>query len=795
MHSRFSARALACAGLTLAATAQAIDPSPTGGPQFVVGPVCPGLSTTTASFAGATGPIDNVSYIHFTTSVAGQGSYLWDVNVRTSLLHQASTDLDVKLISPAGTLVRISTDNGGQNDDVFNGTLWDDNVNDPATDHVYANFVTATPLSPEGRLAGFRGENPNGTWTLRIEDDAFGQTGSLTSWTLELSSLSFAPSETTTNFTRSPNLALTDNGTVSDVLNVSGLASYLMKAVLYVELPHNFPDDLEVKLTSPAGTQVKVTTDNGGGFVNVFNGTNFDPDAPMPVSDNLYTNMVVAPLLSPEGSFDNFLGQNPNGNWTLAVTDDAAGNLGTLVRWDLKLTTTTNPNAPAPTSFAGSGGAIPDFGTPPTTTFTANVSGLGGVLWDVDLITNIAHGACADLDVTLISPAGSAVAITTDNGFASQVFAGTRFDDNVNDPATDYFYTSSVVATPLSPEGRLSAFRGQNPNGVWTLSISDDTPTIAGSLNGWTLDLATIASLPSTASAVFSRTPNVPVPDNATVVDTLNASGMGTQLNRVVLYAEIQHSWSSDLDVSLTSPAGTIVIVSTDNGGGADDVFLGTLWDPSATGATSDHPYLDFVTATPLAPEGSFDNFLGQDPNGTWSLTVTDDFMSDTGTLVRWDLTLSTCTTSAPVSYCPPIAPGTSNGCLPSIGATANPNVSHSNSCVITVSNVEGQRFGILFYGVNGAQNTTWCTMGGGNSFQCVKAPVQRTGAQNSGGTAGQCNGALALDWNVYQVNHPGSLGSPWIIGEKANVQGWFRDPPSCRTTFLSQALELTYQP
>jgi hypothetical protein len=113
---------------------------------------------------------------------------------------------------------------------------------------------------------------------------------------------------------------------------------------------------------------------------------------------------------------------------------------------------------------------------------------------------------------------------------------------------------------------------------------------------------------------------------------------------------------------------------------------------------------------------------------------------------------------------------------------------------VITVANVEGQKTGIIFYGVSGALNLPWC-MAGGNSFLCVKPPTLRTGPQSSGGAISQCNGALVLNWNAFQIANPSALGHPWLVGDVVNVQGWFRDPPACKTTFLSQALELTYQP
>jgi hypothetical protein len=145
-----------------------------------------------------------------------------------------------------------------------------------------------------------------------------------------------------------------------------------------------------------------------------------------------------------------------------------------------------------------------------------------------------------------------------------------------------------------------------------------------------------------------------------------------------------------------------------------------------------------------------------------------------------------------PTPYCPPSSPGTTNGCLPTIAATAAPNVSHTSGCTITVSNVEGQKNGIVFYGL-ASTSTPWCA--GGNSFLCVKAPTQRTGSQSTGGTMNLCDGTLTLNWDAYQLSHPGALGQPWMAGDHAFVQGWFRDPPACKTTFLPEALDLTYAP
>jgi sugar lactone lactonase YvrE len=148
---------------------------------------------------------------------------------------------------------------------------------------------------------------------------------------------------------------------------------------------------------------------------------------------------------------------------------------------------------------------------------------------------------------------------------------------------------------------------------------------------------------------------------------------------------------------------------------------------------------------------------------------------------------------SNPVVYC--TAGTTTNGCNASITANASPSLSLATACNITVAGVEGQRAGILFYGIDNTGFTPgpWAT--GSTSLLCVKHPTQRTPIQNSGGTFGACNGSLALDWNAFQTAHPSALGNPWSVGAKVYAQAWFRDPLAAKSTNLSNAVELTYLP
>jgi Tol biopolymer transport system component len=129
-----------------------------------------------------------------------------------------------------------------------------------------------------------------------------------------------------------------------------------------------------------------------------------------------------------------------------------------------------------------------------------------------------------------------------------------------------------------------------------------------------------------------------------------------------------------------------------------------------------------------------------------------------------------------------------SNLCVPSMSASGAPCVSQSSGFVVTCSGLEGQRFGLIFYGVSGRLAMPWGAQS--SSYFCVAPQVQRTPPQISGGTAGTCTGSISVDWLDFIATNPGALGVPFTFGEVVDAQCWYRDPPAPRTTNLSDAIE-----
>ena len=101
---------------------------------------------------------------------------------------------------------------------------------------------------------------------------------------------------------------------------------------------------------------------------------------------------------------------------------------------------------------------------------------------------------------------------------------------------------------------------------------------------------------------------------------------------------DIEHAYDGDLVISLRSPAGTEVVLVDTRGGGGDDFAATLLDDEAATPiANGSAPFTGR-----FAPDGLLADFIGQDPNGAWTLLIEDTFPSvDDGTLLGWALDLT----------------------------------------------------------------------------------------------------------------------------------------------------------
>lgn len=125
-----------------------------------------------------------------------------------------------------------------------------------------------------------------------------------------------------------------------------------------------------------------------------------------------------------------------------------------------------------------------------TTVSNLNVSGfpLGQGIINVTAQINLTHTFDADLIINLISPAGTSILLSSTNGLDGANYTGTIFDDSASQSITA---GSAPFAGVFQPQQALAGLNGQNPNGVWRLSVRDQFSTDTGTLLDWSLTIQT----------------------------------------------------------------------------------------------------------------------------------------------------------------------------------------------------------------------------------------------------------------------------------------------------------------
>jgi subtilisin-like proprotein convertase family protein len=129
-------------------------------------------------------------------------------------------------------------------------------------------------------------------------------------------------------------VAIPDNGTVDVPVDVTADGT-ILKVVAGVRLDHGFDDDLSLSLVSPAGTEVALSSGNGGdgddygGGPNDCSGTqaSFDDLAATSVTDGA---APFAGSFRPEEPLGAVAGENQVGGWVLRVADGGEDNEGTV---------------------------------------------------------------------------------------------------------------------------------------------------------------------------------------------------------------------------------------------------------------------------------------------------------------------------------------------------------------------------------------------------------------------------------------------------------------------------------
>ncbi len=509
-----------------------------------------------------------------------------DLNVMLDVEHTWIADLEISLTSPAGTTVALFSGaaDGCSADDIIT-TLDDESVNpfdcNPNGDG------DAFPLAdyiPFEALSAFDGQSTLGDWTLTIEDTFAGfDSGILNSW----------------GFTYDYEVVPTP---LDVVLDASGMATVNIA-------------DLLLNVDEACGWTATAGSMSTNSLETTFAAGNGQ-------SGNMFDIMAVNDLTVQ--SFDI--------NMDAGTTDDVEiyFKTGTWVGFDADPSAWTLVETVTGVTSAGTN--VP---TPLNTNLDIDVAAGETVAFYVTLVntTNIAYtdgtttGALFASDANLEFYEGSGNAYPFGLSFDPRVFNGNIIYD-VDGVSTTMDFTCADLGENQI-DVTVTDDSGNTAMCVATVNILDETAPVI------------TCGPPANVSDSASDSPALAIVDNTTVSTTLSVTDDVT-ITDLNVDLDIAHTWTSDLEITLESPAGTqAVIFSGSADGCSGDNIMDLLDDESANvldcqaGTTDAFPLDDYMPSNPLSV------FDGESTLGDWTLSIADNAGGDTGVLNTWSLIYS----------------------------------------------------------------------------------------------------------------------------------------------------------
>lgn len=504
------------------------------------------------------------------------------------LTHTFPGDIDMVVQSPTGTNVVIMSDAGGGTDIVNSNLVFDD----AAASLLPAAIVSGTyrPTNAAGPdafpapgpgsitqvnppLSNFTG-NFNGNWNLFVADDAGGDVGSLTSWTItfEVPTAIWSPATglysdpaatvpyvagtaaSTVYFLQSPAVTTDYTYTVTNTLGTcsSGPAS--------VTVTVNPVPTIAVGPNNQCGPVTLTATGNSNSYSwSPAAGLNTTTGAVVIANPTANTVYTVTGALTPSGCTS-----------SASVTVNATPPAPVVTPSSVSLCLGNIAPLSVPVTFnSANGGAITinasGAGTPYPSTI--NVAGIptGARVKSVN-INGFAHTFPDDVDILLQSPASTNVILMSDVGgsadntgqnFVFDDAAGSLMSNTAFNASGTYRPTNYVTPDTWAAPGpgaitqavpTLSSFTG-NMNGTWNLFVVDDLGGDAGAITSWSITFEVPAPVWSPATGLFT---------NAAATIPYVA---GTQLATVYASPATTTTYSvNNITPTCTSPTTTVTV-------------------------------------------------------------------------------------------------------------------------------------------------------------------------------------------------------------------------------------------
>lgn len=630
----------------------------------------------------------------FNVSGLPAGATVTNVVLNTNMYHTWTSDITMTLSSPSGPIRNIINNTANSSNlGTTNGTApglytWTDAA---ATTLPTVTNIPVGSYKPMQAFASFNGQNPNGTWTLAVMDNASGDGGALTSASLNItySAVVSAPNSITWWNQQS---AGTQVGTGSPFLpaNYTTLApgNYTYWAECEANSCVRVPVVLTIVDTPAAPIALPDTICSGqsttlsasglaGATFTWYDSPNLDHAIQVgalyttPALSATTTYWVTQKVGTCESAATevevvvNPLPILPFGieDYTICLGQTIPAGEG----MEANCEGTTGPTIQT-VSIPGVGIDVPTGGlligpgegeNGGTVTFDASAIPAGSVITNVSVDVTIAHTYTADVYLNLTSPTATTVDLT------NPVWVGTlssnlgiggvtpelyTFEDGAPNSLTPGLGgTYDFPAGSYQPFSPLSAFNGSNPTGIWSFNASDIYISDSGVITSVVLNIsytngsASTVAINGTGVPPMSTTELLPFPigpdagQGGDVTFDASAIPAGSTVLKITLSTTFSHSWAGDVVMTLTSPSATSLTV-------LDNALLGSDNFGTSNGTVGAIYTFDDMASAPVAPiagsnmdipagtyrpDNAFSAFAGENPIGTWTLNVVDaeDFL------------------------------------------------------------------------------------------------------------------------------------------------------------------------
>lgn len=621
--------------------------------------------TSTAVLSDAT-----VSNPTFSPDV--EGSYIFELIVNDGEVASSSDSVGIATSLSEPPVARFGSDSYNRITEVNVATeliAWDSVDQDDDTIH-YEWTLTAAPYSSTATVGSINNDEvyvftPDvvGTYTFSLSVND----GVLTAPVEEEVTVTALDSISSRVFNSGDTfpIAIPDNDITTGItssIEVSGAPTSINYLRVLLNLDHTLSLDLDIYLESPTGTMLTLSVDNQY----LFNST-LQPSTDLVFDNYLATGPVgsipASAIFLADEVLTNFDGEDANGIWQLHVFDDNAGQLGSLVNWQLSF-----PYLPV----------IADAGTNQTVAAGTNIEvmldGSTSVAQSGDPLTytwNIEE-APANSTATLDDSTASMPTFIPDEGgeYVISLVVSDGLATSVQDVVTitaelpaavidgpGLVETGTMVtldgsnSSTLSGGGILYSWRlAEQPAGSTAVLSSTTavmptfTPDIDGEYvvelivdDGFAESEAVVKTMFAPGvSSIYTSTASFPIAitDRNLFTTPITVSGATNPISVVSVHLDITHTFDADLEIYLISPNGVRVMLTTDNGGSGNN-FTNTEFNDFADISVTEGS-APFTGS--YRPEEPLSILNDANANGTWLLEVFDDAGADQGTLNSWQL-------------------------------------------------------------------------------------------------------------------------------------------------------------